>query len=89
MTCDSPLDFGQAPIGNTKTLIVTCKTNIAITSLNGFATNKPVFQVSNSSLPTGPLALGATFSFPGEPFPKQSYFPLTTRSYNRSEDNTN
>ncbi|KAH9222596.1 WSC domain-containing protein [Leptodontidium sp. 2 PMI_412] len=64
MTCDSPLDFGQAPIGNTKTLIVTCKTNIAITSLNGFATNKPVFQVSNSSLPTGPLALGATFSFP-------------------------
>lgn len=65
MTCTpAPLDFGQVPIGNTKTLIVTCKTNIAITKLSGFSTNKPVFQVSNSSLPTGPLALGATFSFP-------------------------
>ncbi|KAK0100032.1 hypothetical protein ONS95_013153 [Cadophora gregata] len=64
MTCNTPIDFGQVAIGDTKTLIVTCKTNIAITKLNGFATNKPVFQVSNSSLPTGPLALGATFSFP-------------------------
>ena len=65
MTCNTPLDFGQVPIGDTKILTVTCKTNIAITKLNGFTTNKPVFQVSNSSLPTGPLAVGATFSFPG------------------------
>ncbi|KAH7330380.1 hypothetical protein BKA65DRAFT_565638 [Rhexocercosporidium sp. MPI-PUGE-AT-0058] len=64
MTCNSPLDFGQVPIGNTKTMNVTCQTNIAITSLNGFVTNKAVFQVSNSSLPTGPLVAGATFTFP-------------------------
>lgn len=64
LTCTSPLDFGSVPIGNTKTLNVTCTANIAITKLNGIVLGKAVFLASNSSLPTGAIAKGASFNFP-------------------------
>jgi hypothetical protein len=64
MTCTSPIDFGSVPIGSSKTLNVTCTANIAITQLTGFVLGKAVYEASNSSLPTGKLAAGASFSFP-------------------------
>ena len=63
MTCTSPVDFGSVPIGSSKTMNVTCEANIAITQLTGFVLGKALYQVSNSSLPTGSLAAGSSFSF--------------------------
>lgn len=64
LTCNAPLNFGSVPIGNTSTMNITCTANIPITSLNGFLPGKAIFKVSNSSLPTGPLTQGHSFSFP-------------------------
>ncbi|KUJ19894.1 WSC-domain-containing protein [Mollisia scopiformis] len=64
LTCTSPVDFGSVPIGNTKTLNVTCTANIGITSFNGIVLGKSVFLASNSSLPKGALAKGASFNLP-------------------------
>lgn len=52
------------PIGNTKTLNVTCTANIKITKLSGIVLGKALYTASNSSLPTGALAVGASFTFP-------------------------
>lgn len=57
-------NFGTVAIGQTSNAIVSCVANIAITSINGMTVGDSRFVVSNSSLPTGPLAAGATFSFP-------------------------
>lgn len=64
LTCTSPIDFGSVPIGNTKTLNVTCTANIAITKLNGIVLGSKLYSASNSSLPTGALKVGASFNFP-------------------------
>jgi hypothetical protein len=64
MTCSSPTDFGSVAIGSSKTLNVTCTANIAITQITGLILGKILFTASNSSLPTGPLKVGNSFSFP-------------------------
>jgi YD repeat-containing protein len=43
---------------------VTCTANIGITSFNGFVLGKSVYLASNSSLPKGAIAAGASFNFP-------------------------
>lgn len=58
------MEFGDVAVGNTSIQTVTCTALIAITKIAGVATADGTFQVSNASLPTGPLAQGATFSFP-------------------------
>ncbi len=64
LNCTSPIEFGQLTQGQTATLSITCTANIAITSLDGMTVGDDRFVVSNSSLPTGPLAAGASFTFP-------------------------
>jgi hypothetical protein len=64
MTCTSPVDFGSVAIGSNKTLSVTCTANIPITQVTGLVLGKSLFLASNSSLPTGSLAVGASFTFP-------------------------
>jgi hypothetical protein len=64
LNCNSPVSFGSVAIGHTETVTVTCTANIPLTTLTGFTLGKPIFQVSNSSLPTGAIKAGASFSFP-------------------------
>lgn len=64
LNCSSPIDFGQVALGSTASSSVNCTANIPITSLNGMTVGDARFVVDNSTLPTGPLAAGATFSFP-------------------------
>ena len=64
LNCTSPINFGNVALGSSQTETVTCKANIAITAVDGATVGDTNFVVSNSSLPTGPLAVGATFSFP-------------------------
>ena len=64
LTCTSPVDFGSVPIGTSLTLNVTCTAKIAITKLNGIVLGSSLYTASNSSLPTGKLATGSSFSFP-------------------------
>ncbi|KAH8778289.1 hypothetical protein F5882DRAFT_501593 [Hyaloscypha sp. PMI_1271] len=64
MTCTSPTDFGSVPIGSLKTLNINCTANIAITKITGLVLHIILFTALNSSLPTGALAKGASFSFP-------------------------
>jgi hypothetical protein len=64
LNCTSPLNFGHLTLGQRETLSITCTASIAITSLNGMTVDDDRFVVTNSSLPTGPLAAGASFTFP-------------------------
>lgn len=64
LNCTSPVDFGSVILGSTSTNIVKCTALIAITSLAGLTTSDPTWVASNSSLPTGALAQGQTFTFP-------------------------
>ncbi|KAL3426632.1 WSC domain-containing protein-like protein 3 [Phlyctema vagabunda] len=64
LQCSQPVNFGDVAIGSTATQIVNCTTNIAITKINGCGTSDGTFQCDNSTLPQGPLAQGATFTFP-------------------------
>jgi iron transport multicopper oxidase len=64
LQCSQPVNFGDVAIGSTSTQIVNCTALIAITSINGCKTDDATFQCNNSTLPTGSLANGATFSFP-------------------------
>lgn len=59
-----PLQFGSVVIGNTATQTITCTAAVAIPTVSGCYIADPHFKCLNSSLPTAPLALGATFSFP-------------------------
>lgn len=43
---------------------VNCTALIAITKIDGITLSNPLFTASNSSLPTGALAKGQSFSFP-------------------------
>lgn len=58
------MDFGSVAIGESATVNITCTTQIAITKINGCITQDQTFQCRNSTLPTGPLAKGASFTFP-------------------------
>ena len=64
LNCTSPVDFGDVTIGSTKSIQVQCTALIPITKINGATTQDATFQVSNSSLPQGSLAVGDKFSFP-------------------------
>ncbi|KUJ23286.1 WSC-domain-containing protein [Mollisia scopiformis] len=64
LQCSQPVDFGSLTIGDTSTVIINCTALIAITSINGCTTGDATWQCSNSTLPKGALAKGATFSFP-------------------------
>ncbi|KAI9716656.1 MAG: hypothetical protein M1812_005194 [Candelaria pacifica] len=64
LTCTSPVNFGSVALGNKATQTVSCTANIAITSLNGASVGDLHFEVSNSSLPKGPIAKGTQFTFP-------------------------
>jgi iron transport multicopper oxidase len=64
LQCSQPVDFGQVAIGSTGIQLVNCTAQIAITSINGCTTGDKTWQCLNSTLPQGPLAQGATFSFP-------------------------
>ncbi|KAF7895090.1 hypothetical protein EAF00_006904 [Botryotinia globosa] len=64
LNCTSPIDFGTVALGDEADQTVSCITNIAITSINGATIGNGYFSVDNSTLPTGPLKKGATFTFP-------------------------
>ncbi|KAF7912733.1 uncharacterized protein EAF01_001754 [Botrytis porri] len=64
LNCSSPIDFGIIALGDKSFQTVNCTTNIAITSINGATVGTGYFSVDNSTLPTGPLKAGATFTFP-------------------------
>lgn len=64
LQCSSPVQFGSLSTGATETMTVNCTALIAINQVTGCSTLNAEFQCSNSSLPQGPLAAGANFSFP-------------------------
>lgn len=64
LNCTSPVSFGSVALGSQATQTITCQANVAITSINGATVGDTHFQVSNASLPQGPVAAGTTFSFP-------------------------
>ena len=64
LNCTSPVNFGTVALGSSATQTIMCTVNIPITSINGATVGDAHFQVNNASLPKGPLAVGATFSFP-------------------------
>lgn len=63
LNCISPANFSSVALRSTQNQTINYTANIAITSILGATTGDARFEVSNSSLPTGPLAKGATFSF--------------------------
>ena len=64
LNCTSPVEFGSVALGSNQTATVTCKAVIAITQIANVTTGDPNFQVKAADLPQGPVAKGATFSFP-------------------------
>lgn len=64
LQCSQQVDFGSVNIGSTETVQVNCTALIPITSVNGCATGNAEFVCDNSTLPKGPVAQGAQFSFP-------------------------
>src|SRR5580700_2211921 len=64
LTCTAPINFGSLTIGSTETILVNCTANIPITSILGLSSTNIVFTAQNSSLPTGSLSAGQSFSFP-------------------------
>jgi iron transport multicopper oxidase len=64
LSCTQPIDFGGVSIGSTATVSITCTAQIPINKVTGCTTQDKTFQCLNSSLPVGPLAKGASFTFP-------------------------
>jgi iron transport multicopper oxidase len=64
LTCSAPIDFGSVIIGSAQTLVINCTANIPITSVLGLSLTNTLFTAQNSSLPTGSLVAGQSFSFP-------------------------
>ncbi|KAH0545374.1 hypothetical protein FGG08_000515 [Glutinoglossum americanum] len=64
LNCTSPVQFGNVALGSVGTQTVNCTANIPITKIVGANVGDTHFQVSNSSLPSGSLAKGQSFSFP-------------------------
>jgi len=63
LNCTSPVSFGNVALGTASTQVVTCEAIIAITAIDGATVGSNYFEVSNSSLPSGPLKAGTSFSF--------------------------
>ena len=63
LTCTSLVNFGDVVLGSSATQTVSCTANTSISSINGVTVQDSQFVVSNSTLPTGPLEAGDTFSF--------------------------
>ncbi|KAH6692719.1 hypothetical protein F5X68DRAFT_250938 [Plectosphaerella plurivora] len=61
VTC-SPVDFGSLELGQTTTATVSCTANAAL-SVTGCDIANPSFKCDASSLPTGRVAAGASFTF--------------------------
>lgn len=64
LNCTSPVDFGSVALGTKAYSSINCTALIPITSLDGMTVGDARFEVSNSTLPKGALAKGATFSIP-------------------------
>ena len=64
LNCSSPVDFGTVALGSSQTAKVNCKAVIAINQITSVTTGDANFQVNAADLPQGPVAKGATFSFP-------------------------
>lgn len=64
LNCTSPVNFGDVGIGGYSTKMVTCTALIPITKIQGLVVTGSFFEASNSSLPTGALAIGQSFTFP-------------------------
>lgn len=62
MNCSVPADFGEVALGSTATQIVTCTAYIPIT-ISNVVTGNPFFNIDQSSLPTGRVQAGQSFSF--------------------------
>ncbi|KAI8245280.1 hypothetical protein K4K55_002278 [Colletotrichum sp. SAR 10_96] len=62
VNCTSPVDFGSLEAGSTASVTVNCKANVALTKVNGCTAADPTFTCSNSTLPQGAVAAGASFS---------------------------
>ncbi|KAK5138629.1 hypothetical protein LTR04_004334, partial [Oleoguttula sp. CCFEE 6159] len=58
------VDFGDVPIGSAKSANVTCTAVINLNSIQGMTVGDARFEVSNSTLPTGPVIRGTVFTFP-------------------------
>lgn len=64
LNCSSPVNFGNVALSSKQTETVNCTAIIAITAIDGVTVGDARFEVSNSSLPQGPVAAGTKFSFP-------------------------
>ncbi|KAK3330104.1 WSC domain-containing protein [Apodospora peruviana] len=84
LKCTDPVNFGTVETDSSGTTTVSCTANIAITKINGATTADPRFKVTNSSLPTGAVAAGATFSFPVTwDITEKSLAPIENTSYGK------
>ncbi|KAK4969922.1 hypothetical protein LTR66_011603 [Elasticomyces elasticus] len=63
LNCTS-VDFGEVSIGSAKTSNVTCTAVINLNRIDGMTVGDARFEVSNATLPVGPVAQGTVFSFP-------------------------
>jgi WSC domain len=64
LNCTSPVNFGQVALGSKAARIVNCTTLIAITKIDSVTTGDERFVVDTTSIPTGSLPAGASFSIP-------------------------
>ena len=64
LNCTSPVNFGEVALGSNATQHVSCNANIAITRIESAVTGDTHFEVDPSTLPQGPVAQGASFTFP-------------------------
>ncbi|KAL8818955.1 MAG: hypothetical protein Q9223_002519 [Gallowayella weberi] len=64
LNCTSPVNFGSVSLGASASQIVSCKANIPITKISSITVGDLHFEVNPGDLPQGPVAKGATFSFP-------------------------
>ncbi|TDZ26026.1 WSC domain-containing protein [Colletotrichum orbiculare MAFF 240422] len=62
VNCSSPIDFGSLEVGAKTSVKVTCKANVALASVTGCSVADPSWTCSNSTLPQGAIAAGASFS---------------------------
>lgn len=64
LNCTSPVNFGSVSLGSSATQTVSCRANIPITKISSVTVGDLRFEVNAGDLPQGPLAKGATFTFP-------------------------
>ncbi|KAK2042793.1 WSC domain-containing protein [Colletotrichum somersetense] len=62
VNCTSPVEFGSLEMGSTASAKVSCKANVALAKVNGCSVSDPSWTCSNSTLPQGAVAAGASFS---------------------------